>query len=172
MVARRTSRTRGFRPQTDWASLTAPFSANIGFGTKILIGSFVGTGPVTIRRTFGLVSWRSDQQAVSEEPMGAFGMCVVSEDAFAAGAAAIPGPFSDADSDLWFVHQFMYSSFQFADATGRTNPTGMQYQINSKAMRKLTEEERVVVMTENGHGSQGALSWMSLRVLSSLAGRS
>ena len=171
MAARRTSRPRGFRPQTAWASVTQLFSLNIGFQMKTLIGSFFTIAPSTIRRTFGLVSWRSDQQAVSEEPVGAFGMCVVSDDAFAAGAAAIPGPFTDADSDLWFVHQFMYSSFQFLDATGVTNPTGSQYKIDSKAMRKFTEAERVVIMVENGHGTQGALAWSAIRVLSSLASR-
>ena len=171
MPARRTSRPRGFRPQTEWAAQVALFSLNIGFQTKTLLGSFTTGAPTTIRRTFGLVNWRSDQQAASEEPVGAFGMCIVSEDAFAAGAAAIPGPFTDASSDLWFVHQFLYSAFQFLDATGVTNPTGSQYKIDSKAMRKLTEEERLVVMVENGHGTQGALFWHAIRVLSSAASR-
>ncbi len=48
--------------------------------------------------------WKLDQITASEFVVGAFGMLVVSEDAFAAGAASIPGPFTDAGSDLWMVH--------------------------------------------------------------------
>ncbi len=135
-------------------------------------GTFTSLAPETIRRTFGLVNWRSDQITTSERPMGAFGMCVVSAEANAVGASAIPGPFSDADSDLWFVHQFLFAPIRFASAVGFDTVDGRQYPINSKAMRKVTDDEVVVVMIENGHATQGATAWISLRVLASLAARS
>ena len=73
--------------------------------TKVLLGVFVLSVPtLTIRRTLGLVNWRSDQNSGDEEPLGAFGMCVVSNEAIAAGVASVPGPYTDADADLWFVH--------------------------------------------------------------------
>jgi hypothetical protein len=109
----------------------------------------------------------SDQILASEFIVGAFGMCVVSEDAFAAGAASIPGPFSDASSDLWMVHQYFAQSFQFASGVGAgfNGSFGMQLDIDSKAMRKVTEEERLVVMVENG-SADGMVFNVALRVLS------
>ena len=152
-----------------WTALTPTIETTIAPATKLLVGSLTTAGPVTVRRTFGLVNWRSDQVAADESPMGAFGMCVVSEDAFAAGAASIPGPFSDASSELWLVHQFLFAPVEFTSAAGFESAAGRQYVINSKAMRKFTEEERLVFMIENGHPTQAALQYFMLRVLTSPA---
>ena len=168
MAARRTTqRTRGFRPQTEWSSLSQAAPVTVAAATSLLLGSFTSTLPVTVRRTFGLLNWRSDQNSGDENPIGAFGMCVVSNEAFAAGAAAIPAPFTDAASDLWFVHQYMMSAFEVVTAVGFEGSSGRQYALNSKAMRKLSDDESVAVVVENGTAAQGALFWFGLRVLSS-----
>jgi hypothetical protein len=96
--------------------------------------------------------------------MGAFGMCVVSDNAFAAGAASIPGPFTDTDSELWFVHQYLFSPTTISGA-GTLRDAMFQYEIDSKAMRKFTQEERIVLMVENGHATHGALFLLMLRLL-------
>ncbi len=140
--------------------------------TKLLLGSFVADIPVTVRRTRGLIAWRSDQKAADESPFGAFGMCVVSNDAFAAGAASVPGPYSDAESDLWFVHQFCRNDFLFGSNISFDGQAARQYEINSKAMRKLTDEETIPVVIENGNITNGATIRSALRVPSQLTGQS
>ena len=173
MAARRTTRsTRGFRPQTNWAAVAPATEQTLTFATKFLIGSFTVTSPETVRRTFGILNWWSDQTVNDERPMGAFGMCVVSNEAFAAGVASMPGPFTDADSDLWFVHQFMFAAFeQSGTVDGFESAAGQSYAINSKAMRKVTDDERVVMILENGHASQGAVAYVAVRLLGSPAAR-
>ena len=94
-------------------------------------------------------------------------MCIVNEDAFAAGAASIPGPFTDANSDLWFVHQFLMVDMRFVSAVGVEPMYGRQYEFDSKAMRKQNEEQRVVVMIENGHATAAARSYHAFRILTS-----
>ncbi len=174
MANRRTTRsTRGFRPQTSWAAVTPATEQTVNAATKVLIGSFVASSPETVRRTFGILNWRSDQTVNDERPMGAFGMCVVSNEAFAAGVASMPGPFTDADSDLWFVHQLMFAAFeQSGTVDGFESAAGQSYTINSKAMRKVTDDERIVMILENGHASQGAVAYVAVRLLSSIASRS
>ncbi len=142
--------------------------ANIAVSTKTLIASFTATGAgQTLKRTRGLVSWGTDQQASPEQPLGAFGMCVVSEEAFAAGAASIPGPFTDDASDLWVVHQYMFHGFGFATNVGFQPADTTMYNIDSKAMRKINEDERLVVMIENGNATDQGQFWFAIRVLTS-----
>ncbi len=173
MPARRGSPRGGrvppFKPATQWESLQQSAEVVVAAGTKVLVGSFFTDEPTTIRRTRGLISWRSDQNAADELPMGAFGMVVVSDIAFAAGAASIPGPFTDADSDLWFVHQYVFAPMSISGAGPLRDAVVRPYEIDSKAMRKFTEEERVVLMWENGHATHGALSLTMLRVLASVS---
>ncbi len=114
-----------------------------------------------------MVAVATDQLAASERVIGAFGLCVVSQEAAAAGAASIPGPFTEAESDLWFVHQYLYSSMVFGDATG-FRKLDQQYEIDSKAMRKVTEEEVVAIMIENGT-TTGLNWWLGFRTLTSAA---
>ena len=135
--------------------------------SKILFGSFVTTGPVTIRRVRGLVNWRTDQSVATEAPEGAIGLCVVTEDAFAAGVASLPGPLSDAGSEVWLMHQFLFAAFLHSDNTGWSADAGHQYEIDSKAMRKFSLEQRVAIVIENGHATAGALAWIALRALAS-----
>ncbi len=166
----RGSRGRGFRPPTEWESVEIAANQAIPAATKVFLASFTVAGAsITVRRTRGLVAWSSDQLAASETPVGAFGMMIVSDAAFAAGAASIPGPFTDAQSDLWFVHQYLYDKFILATAVGFNSggQAASQYTIDSSAMRRQSEEERLVVMVENGHATQGASFWYGIRVLSS-----
>ncbi len=93
-------------------------------------------------------------------------MCVVSADAFAAGAAAVPGPFTDAESDLWFVHEFLYAPIRDYTAVGQDN-SAVQVVIDSRAMRKVGDNEAVAVVIENGHASHGANVLALIRMLSS-----
>ena len=163
----RPGRAPGFKPATAWSALTPAAGQGVTTLTKVLLGSFVATEQVTVRRTHGLVEWRSDQKAADESPFGAYGLCIVSNNAFAAGIASIPGPYTDADSDLWFVHQFLRTTLLFGSNIGFDGQAGASYTINSKAMRKLTDEETIAVVVENGSTTAGATMFHALRILSS-----
>ncbi len=167
MARARTRRAPGWRPQPSWGGTTDASFITVNAATSILVATLIAStaAPETVRRTRGVLGWKSDQNAASEDPVGAFGICVVSEPAATAGVASVPTPFTDFDSDLWFVHQFMGVDHTFGSAVG-FNQVANWYDIDSKAMRVVSEDERLVLVVENGHASQGAQFWHSMRILS------
>ena len=162
-------RGRGHSRKTEWAA-TAPETGYVSLAaaTKLLDSTFIVTSTSTIVRVRGLLSVKTDQEAANESPFGALGICVVSEEAAAIGPTAIPGPYTNADSDLWMLHEFWSCPISLATAVGIAQ-LDRQYQLDSKAMRKMTPEESLAVMIENGAGTAGAAYRLDLRVLAKLA---
>ena len=84
---------------------------------------------------------------------GAFGVCVVNTDAFVAGVAAVPGPFDEAAWEGWFV----WRSFSLKQEAAGTVASLVVYpfmeDIDSKAMRKVTSNETVVLVAESQGGA-------------------
>ncbi len=76
-------------------------------------------------------------------------MGLVSDQAFAAGAVSIPGPWSDPDWGGWFVWIPWSFRFEFVSGTGIQMPGSVQIPIDSKAMRKVQPNETLVVMLES-----------------------
>ena len=79
-------------------------------GTKVLVARFTAAqilgfagAQSTIVRERGMFGWATDQVAVDETQTGAVGFAIVSEIAAAAGAASVPGPFTDASWDGWYA---------------------------------------------------------------------
>ena len=67
---------------------------------------------------------------------------------------AVPTPITDAESDLWFVHRYMMTSNVFTTAVGFEAVNGRLFEIDSKAMRKVNDNEDVIVVAElSGEGS-------------------
>ncbi len=120
--------------------------------------------PWTIVRVRGGVFVISDQQAASELQFGAFGASVVSDQASAIGVTAVPTPITDDGSDLFFVYQSFVSSLVFGDATGITNE-GQWYPIDSKAMRKVNDDQNVVITAELDASSSGVTLITAFRML-------
>ena len=159
-----TTRSRGFRPAGDWVGLaTSDGGTTVAAATTVIIGSFTVTQPQTVRRVRGMIGVESDQIAASEVQLGAFGLCVVSDPAFAAGAASIPGPITDIDSNLWFVYQPFLRSLKFSTAASYVADFMGEYVIDGKAQRKVTEEETVAVMVENASASTAFKLHMNIR---------
>ncbi len=154
-VIRRSFGGRAQRRQTQWiASADAAAVVNIANNTNVLVESLTGAqvaliAPFTIVRVRGLISIKSDQVVASEFPFGALGLAVVSEQARAAGAASLPGPVSQQDSELWHVWLPLSASFIFSTAAGFDSAGGRVFEIDSKAMRKVEEGEALVTMVEN-----------------------
>ncbi len=155
-MPRRVSRGRGAfrgrakRPGGTWARAVI-LPQSIPVSTKVLVATFVlsnsGIGE-TIRRTLGNCFVVSDQSAASEVQAGSFGMIVANDLAVAAGAASIPGPFTDADDDGWFVWQG-WSQQSIIPASGGSFQEGKVYQFDSRAMRRAEEGFAIALMVEN-----------------------
>ncbi len=104
----------------------------------------------TIIRTRGMISVKSDQASASEQIVGAVGMCIVSDQAFAVGVGSVPTPFTDQDSDLWFMHQYFTHAIDFSDATGTQTQAFSTFHFDSKGMRKFVTGTTLAVVVENG----------------------
>ncbi len=106
--------------------------------------------PFTILRTRLNVSYESDQEAASERSTTGFGIIVANDTATALGPTALPDPDSiagDPDAD-WFVWQGMHYSFRLLGAADADlAPFAVQYEIDSKAMRKVGPNEDIAFMT-------------------------
>ena len=133
-------------------------------GTSILDQTATDDQPVTIIRTRGMLNVISDTVVASEQPFGAFGLAVVSDQAVAIGVTAIPTPYTDADSDLWFVHGYFAAPTAFGTSVGFAN-VSMNVEFDSKAMRRMSQDETVVVVIENGSGAAGALFTFNFALL-------
>jgi len=120
--------------------------------------------PATIVRTRGLLWVRTDQFAATEQPFGALGMAVVSEQARVAGVASLPSPITEEQSDLWFVHQFWATGILFGSATSGIR-AGDVYEFDSRAQRKVEDGSAVVVMIENAQATDGMTGMLKFRML-------
>ena len=145
---------RGVRRQvreTMWISID-PVDNTIGAAsTASLVSSLNAAGlalrPFTIVRTHLTAWFGSDQVAASEVWGAAIAFAVVSESASAAGAALVPTPITEKDSDLFFLYHEEYGQFAVTTAVGTSEP-GRGAQIDSKAMRKVNNDEDIVLVEE------------------------
>ena len=133
-----------------WGGFQIPTTV-IPVETKVILGSFILSTQwdETVTRTRGQLTVTSDQIAAVEVSMGAFGMIVVSDDAFTAGIGSVPGPVSDIGNDGWFVWQPLATYF---DLIGGRVP--LYQTIDSKAKRIVREGSRVLVIAEGGASPQ------------------
>ena len=141
-------RARGSVRRSLWLPLDVTV-ATIGGGQAVLLASLnaaaLAMRPFTIVRTHMALYLQSDQAAAVETQSVAFGCAVVSDQAVGVGITAVPTPFTDMDSSLFFAHQVC-----FADAGTLTDRTigGSYFQVDSKAMRKVDNGSDLVITVE------------------------
>ena len=130
--------------------------------SKTLLGSLnaaaLALRPFTVLRTRLLLGIETDQVSADEVGFGAYGEIVVTSDASAIGATAIPDPgriAGDADAP-WYVHQPMAYSFQTLSGAGFDPLMMIQYVVDSKAMRKVGPNDDLVSIYSE-EGSVGAV---------------
>ncbi len=104
--------------------------------------------PFTIVRTRGYWQVRSDQVGASENYGASLGFAVVSDQAVAIGATAVPTPDTDRGSDLFFVFEDLFSRFEFVSGVGVESANGIRGSFDSKAMRKVENGEDVISVVE------------------------
>ena len=155
-MARRFTRTRGrlgsqrreslwlFFPTSE-VNLAAASTAVLGFS---LNAAALALRPFTIVRTRLTWHTRSDQSAATELWGTSLGMCVVSDQASAIGVTAVPTPITDQGSDLFFVYEENYGAMLVSTVVGFTD-VGRRVEVDSKAMRRVNDDEDMVVTFEN-----------------------
>ena len=170
-MARRQSlprRSSSSRPNRTWDGTTSSIYTNLAAASSVIISGFVAFGgDQTILRTVGHMSVTSDQAGAVEQQIGAFGMILVSDTAFAIGITAMPKPIADQDNDGWFVYQ----SFSQQGDASVTSSLPRTYEFDSKAKRivQLGGVTMAVILT-NASASNGLQFSMNFRILSQLRG--
>ncbi len=151
---------------TQWVG-SADISTQVALaaGAAVLDQSLVLTGlPATVVRTRGIITVYSDQTAANEEPFGAIGMCVVSDQALAIGVTAVPTPITDSGSDLFFLHQYFAAPVKATTDIAFAN-VSQTYGFDSKAMRKISEDESLIIVVENASATAGLNYLLQFRML-------
>ncbi len=151
-------RGRSFLPRQtsrDWARSISTALVVVPAASKVLLAGFAATEDVTVRRVLGRYYVQSDQVSVQEQQVGAIGGLVVSDLAFTAGAASIPGPVTERSDDVWALWEpFMQTNERVADTGVGLNSQG-PWSFDSKGQRKLAQGATYVVMIENASGVFG-----------------
>ena len=164
--------TRGGRSVRESLWFDGPvFNTNMGAAsTAVLVSSLSAAAlalrPFTVVRTRGSMFLETDQQAASEFYQAAIGCCVVSDQAVAIGVTAVPTPFTDQSSDLWYVYEVLMGKLR----VGTPSPvelfeSGIFKDYDSKAMRKVEEGQDLIAVIETSSISLGCTMGHSSRTL-------
>ena len=151
-MARRHFASGGSRRLTQWVAPANQGYVVVADGGATVVSTIPFGVPATIVRTRGQVSIRPNSLAADAAIIGAIGMGIVSAEAVAIGVTAIPEPFTDGDWPGWFVWRSFSFLYEFQDATG----TGIQtidFEVDSKAMRKIGQNETIVFVAESQAGA-------------------
>ena len=140
------------RMQPQWSAVLTRSRVAALATTGISIGT-VGvaseaTTKHTLTRVRGTAKVHLIPNAVSNTMIVAVGLIVVSADAFAVGAAAVPGPITDIDSAWIWHHAFTLGPTQAAAEAGDAIDQYDRVAIDSKAQRKLSPGDTVAFVWE------------------------
>ena len=159
-------------PQRKTAWIQGPDSVQVSTlagNTCVLFASFdtrasnLIDSPFTIVRTRGLFSVIDVAVDTAFFPFGAFGAVVVGGEAFDAGVASLPCPYSEAFFDRWLVHQ--YWSTANIISTGVSHGRLERFTIDSRAMRKVETGDVICFLVENGSNTEAITFQLDFRQL-------
>ena len=160
----------GSKRQTTWVGPADQAFVAVGSTNKVLVASFdpasASLPKPTVIRTRGEIYHRPTNLNADLAYVGAWGLAVVSDQAFAAGAASIPGPFDSADWDGWFAWGSFGFHLDFGTNVG-LREIGRALDVDSKGMRKISDNETIVFMAESQTGAYSIS--MPLRLLMKLS---
>ncbi len=140
-------------------------SAGSAVMTNIPNAALLATVPFTVVRVRGQMHVRSDQVVTTETQQVAWGAAVVSDQSVAIGVTAVPTPFTDMGSDLWFTHQMLTNQFLLVSGDGMNPSAGRLIEIDSRAMRKVEEGQSPIFVLENSTLSAGTVTITAARML-------
>lgn len=164
------SRGRGPKRETSWLDVEPVIDAangGIAVITHVMTAAELAKRPFTIVRSHLTCFLESDQAIAAEFYAAAIGICIVSSQAAAIGVTAVPTPLTDQASDLWLLHQNMAGAFGFFTAAGfnELNGSAHQYDIDSKAARKINDDQEAVIVMEASGVGEGVTLYTSGRIL-------
>ncbi len=151
------ARQRGFRHQrssrlTQWIGPADQAYITVATTVAGIISSVSFEEPVTVMRARGMFSLKVTDPSTDENIVGAVGMAVVSTEAFTAGVASVPEPYTDADWGGWFVWRSFGYGWDVTTDIGR-QWSSRDFEIDSKAMRKVSPNETVIIVVESVVGA-------------------
>jgi len=168
---------RGSRRSTSWvlgpkSGLLGTFGASFAASGSAIggIGSTSGVDGLTLVRTRGeLMMYLTSADAVNAGFHGAFGVGVVTADAFTIGVTAVPTPIADEDWNGWFYHRYvsLHAPGPIAVATAAqetlqnaTFAGALRVEVDSKAMRKIPENMTTFCAIELEEIGASGLEWL------------
>ena len=157
------------RAPSTWSRIVSNVIVTVPAASKVIITTLILNNPgigETIRRTRGRMFVWSDQTADLEEQFGAMGAIVVSDVAAGVGAGSVPGPFTEAADDGWYL---WVPIVQRHIDTTIAPALGFVYEFDSKAMRKVEEGYQSVFVVENGSATFGLKVALGVSSLSSIS---
>ncbi len=128
---------------TTTITISSGATAVLAFSGNALLLAF---RPFTVIRSRFYWYCRSDVVTGGELWGGAIGQCVVSEQAEAIGVTAVPIPITDMGSDLFFMIEQQFGRF----GGTQVEEVGKSKEIDSRAMRKVNEDEQLIITMESG----------------------
>ncbi len=167
------SQSQSQRRKTDWiggVQTGVTSRQSIGAATSAIIASLdtrvAGPpfAPFTILRLRGQFRINTDQKSAQEAPFGAIGAMVVNGEAFDAGIASIPTPWTESFDDRWYWHQYWSTQFDVTSSTGMYSNADV-HDIDNKAMRKVEVGDVIVWVIQNQNSTQAAAFQFNVRTL-------
>ena len=124
----------------------------VAAGANVIQQNGATLGNTTITRVRGGWSVQPQTYAADLNLIGVIGFGLVSDQAFTAGAASIPGLWTDPDWGGWFLWLPFQYRYEVTTDVGRLvlgGPGQGGGELDSKAMRKVAPNETLVVMVES-----------------------
>ena len=159
---------RGPKRRTIWIQFQPAITTMTATGGTLIFSlnaAALALRPFTIVRSRFELYLKSDQDTASEDQVAGFGIAVVSDEAAAVGVTAIPTPITELGSDLWFVNQILMSSIEAGATNVETAINGRGWTVDSKAMRKCSVGQNIVVVGERAGAGSGVELFAGGRIL-------
>ena len=137
---------------TEWIGPADQEYVAVASAGATLVASAPFESPGTIMRTRGHVSIRPEVVSADLSIVGAFGIGIVTSEALAVGVTAVPHPFRDADWGNWYVWRSFSYREEFQTAAS-VNFLSWDFEVDSKAMRKVRSNESFVMVAESQTGA-------------------
>ncbi len=142
----------GHKRLTEWSTFDPGGFESVSAAGALLMSGLAFENPGTIVRTRGIITIRPADPEADATIAGAFGIGLVSQEAFTAGVASIPEPFTDSDWGGWMVMQPFALTVDVGAASSRLI-NSMTYEIDSKAMRKVEPNSVMAIVVESLTGA-------------------
>jgi len=143
---------RGKQRLTSWFGPADQGFITVASGAKVLVANLPFEESLTLVRTRGVVAIKVQSYTADVSPVGAIGMGIVSQEAFAAGVASVPDPISNPDWGGWFVWRTFAMHFENISQVGVLLGS-WSFEVDSKAMRKISPNEVLVIVAASQSGA-------------------